>query len=201
MIFEGTPILFRAHHINLNPIYYRDTPRFRFDSDRGTYKVLYAGLEPECAFIETFGWITGKRRITTSELSTRALAELRAESPLRLIDLCASGGLARVGADAELISTRDYVHSRQWAEALHIHPIQADGILYPARHDPVLRAVALFDRAPKLVLLNDEPFMSVGEGRARLAEYLRRYKFHLVETRYELQRNKPRRITQADLFR
>ena len=34
-----------------------------------------------------------------------------------------------------------------WADALHDHPEQPAGILYPSRFDPSERCVALFDRA------------------------------------------------------
>ena len=190
-LFEGRPLLYRSHLIDRDPVHFGVSPRYRFDSPSGTYGVLYAGLEPECAFIETFGWITGNRVLTTVHLAERALAEMRPKRPLRLIDLFHSGGLARLGADARLTCAHDYALSRRWSEALHAHPVKADGILYPARHDPTRKAAALFDRAPDLMVERDEPFLSEGDGRVKLAAMLHLYGFKLIENRLEPRRKRP----------
>ncbi|HZO55254.1 MAG TPA: RES family NAD+ phosphorylase [Bryobacteraceae bacterium] len=191
LLFEGAATLYRSHGIDRNPIHFGESPRYRFDSPTGEFGVLYAGLDPECAFIETFGWITGNRILTTAHLSERALAALRPERPMRLIDLFHTGGLARVGADARLTCSHDYTLSRLWSRALHTHPVKADGILYPARHDPTRQAVALFDRGPKLALIGDEPFLCGGSKRVQLAAMMRTYGFKLIENRYEPRRKRP----------
>jgi hypothetical protein len=113
--------------------------------------VLYVGRDAHCAFIETFGHVTGRVPfITETELRARNLAIMRASEALRLVDLRGEG-LVHIGADAELTSGTDYGLSRRWAAALYDHPRQPDGIVYRARHDPARTSAALFDRAgPKL---------------------------------------------------
>lgn len=61
--------------------------------------------------------------------------------------------------------------SQAWARALHAHPDAPDGILYPSRHDPSQRCVALFDRADLAVMA--APPRSF--DRAWVMDVLRRY--------------------------
>jgi hypothetical protein len=107
------------------------------------------GGDEHCAFIETLGQETGCRIITTSALSKRGWARVSLSRPLRLIDLVASGGLARIGADARLFAGEHSV-SQRWSKALRAHGVKPDGILYPARHDPALQACALYDHCETL---------------------------------------------------
>ena len=106
--FEG--VLFRTHHIGRGPLYFGAGPLrsgkdrlSRFDSPDGGYGVLYAGRDAYCAFIEGVARTPGQV-ITTGALKQRALSQLKAVRPLRLIDLTEAGSLLRVGADARLFS-------------------------------------------------------------------------------------------------
>jgi hypothetical protein len=125
-------------------MYFGRTADNRFDSPDKSFGVLYLGMDEYCSFIETFGQTTGIRSVSTMQIEARRLAELEVMRPLKLIDLCSSGGLARIGADAGLLSGEHGVAQR-WSAALRSHPIKPDGILYPARHDPARRACAIFD--------------------------------------------------------
>lgn len=177
--------IFRTHGIERSPIFFGKSRLHRFDAPDGSYGVLYAGCDTFCAFVETFGQIAGTRVVTTTELSRKALAELKASRPLHLVDLTQSGALVRMGADARLFSG-DHKISQLWSKALHDLPQKADGVLYPSRLDPSRHAVALFeDRAPRLLELSREAwYVAAGDGRKLLAQILDHYSFELIENRF-----------------
>lgn len=135
---------FRIHRRDLDPVFFGKTGLGRFDAPDGSYGVLYAAQDFRGAFIETFGWITGINVVAPSELETRALAELKSSEELDLVDLTGKG-LALLGADARL-ATGDHVVSQRWSSALFGRPRSPDGLLYRARHDPEMLAVALHER-------------------------------------------------------
>jgi hypothetical protein len=126
-------------------VFFGKTGLGRFDAPDGGYGVLYAAQDFRGAFIETFGWTTGINVVARSELEGRALAELRTSEELDLVDLTGKG-LALLGADARL-ATGDHAVSRRWSSTLFGHPRSPDGLLYRARHDPEMLAVALHERA------------------------------------------------------
>ena len=86
-IIEYGDSIFRTHSIHRRPIHYGKSKQNRFGSPDGSYGVFYAARDPFCAFIETFARAAGTLIVTTTELESKALAELRPERPLRLIDL------------------------------------------------------------------------------------------------------------------
>ncbi len=135
---------FRLHARHQHPLFFGRTMTNRFDSPDGKYGVLYVGLDVHCCFIESFGQATGVRLITETALEARHLVQLDLTRAMNFIDLSTSGGLARIGADSRLFSGSHRVAQR-WSAALHNHPREPDGILYPARHDPARRACAIFD--------------------------------------------------------
>ncbi len=123
---------FRTHSIRRSPIFFGRTGGSRFDSADDSYGLLYVGQDAYGAFIETFGQSTGTNAVTTTALAERALAELKPNRSLRLVNLTVSGELARIGADARLYAG-DHRIAQQWSRAFHDHPSKPDGILYPAR--------------------------------------------------------------------
>lgn len=129
---------FRLHRRGRDPIFFGKTGLGRFDAPDGSYGVLYAAEDFRGAFVETFGWITGVRVVSRSELEGRELAELASSEELALVDLTGKG-LAHLGADARL-ATGDHTVSRRWS-------LGPDGLLYRARHDPEMLAVALHEKA------------------------------------------------------
>ena len=152
-IVEYDKAFFRSHGIRRSPIFYGDSRQNRFDAPDSTFKVLYAACDPFCAFVETFARAAGTQIVTTTELQARALSELRAVRPLRLVDLTQSGTLVRIGADARLFSGKHDI-AQNWSKALHDHISSPDGLLYPSRLDPVRHGIALFsDHAPKITEL------------------------------------------------
>jgi hypothetical protein len=140
---------FRSHSLRHGPLFFGKTAAHRFDAPAGEFGVCYLARDRHGAFIETFGHETGVRFVTEAQLRERGLARVTLadrSSPLRLVDLRGEG-LARLGADASLVTGLDLDLARRWSLALHAHPRCPDGILYRARHDPARESVALFDRA------------------------------------------------------
>jgi hypothetical protein len=134
----------------------------RFDAPDRSYGVLYAGSDAYCAFIETFARSAGSNIVTTAELEARSLSEMKATRPLRLIDLTQFGALVRIGADSRLFAGEHSV-TQPWSKALHEHPAETDGLIFPSRLDPVRHAIALYqDRAPKLVELSRQSWYAPG---------------------------------------
>lgn len=137
----------RIHPAERDPLYFGRQARNRFDAPDGSFGVLYLAENPGVAFVETFGHETGRTDFVTRQaLARRALSEVESLRVLRLADLTTGRGLTPLGADGRLGTGRLDV-ARRWAAALHAHPETPDGLVYRARHDPELFAVALFDRA------------------------------------------------------
>jgi hypothetical protein len=68
---------------------------------------------------------------------------------MKMIDLSASGGLARIGADGRLMDG-SHAGAQRWSAALRNHPTKPAGILYRARHDPAKLAFAIFECPTKV---------------------------------------------------
>ena len=136
---------FRVHRVHHDPVYFGRSADGRFNAPNAEYGVLYVGSDPHCAFIETFGQSPGVYTVTVGALAARALSQIEARRPLRLVDLTGSG-LARLGADERLCSGEHEVAQR-WALAQWTHPAKLDGLLWRARHDPSRHSLAVFDRA------------------------------------------------------
>ncbi len=88
---------------------------------------------------------TGFTNVISASLYTAAhLIAVRIRTELKVVP-CYGSALARMGADARLYSG-ERANSRLWSLAFHAHPREPDGILYPSRHDDLLRCLALYDR-------------------------------------------------------
>lgn len=136
---------FRIYRLLYDPIFFGCSGDNRFDAPAGEFRVMYAGRDVHCAFVETFGHATGVRVVEQKELADRGLAIVKPTRPLRLVNL-AGEGLARLGVDARLTSGESYDVAHRWALAIHEHPKKPDGIIYTARHDSNRICVALFER-------------------------------------------------------
>jgi RES domain len=195
-IVEFGDVLHRTHRRDRTAVFFGRSGRNRFDDPQNEYGVLYAARDPYGAFIETFGQSTGNASISTAGLARYSLARLAAQRPLRLLDITASGSLARIGADGRLFAGEHSV-AQSWSRALYEHPYAAiDGILYPARHDPNCSAMAIFDRAPQIDVLDSIPWHDGGVLRPLLAEILNHYAFSLIETVMTPERKRPGQATQ-----
>ncbi|CAA9550174.1 MAG: hypothetical protein AVDCRST_MAG73-2789 [uncultured Thermomicrobiales bacterium] len=137
------PPWYRHHRAARDPLFFNATPIGRFNAPAGEYAVLYAASDPFGAFVETFGHVTGVRRVDAERLETGCLTRIETIRTLTLVDLTGAG-LARVGADARL-TTGDHAPAQRWALALWRHPARVDGLYYRARHDPERFGIALFE--------------------------------------------------------
>jgi hypothetical protein len=149
-------VWYRSHPDGRDPVFFGRNRAHRWDAPKGDYGVLYLGSDERCAFMESIGrGVLRTRLVPASQLKTRRLSKIRFSRELRLVDLVASGGLTRLGAEGSLASGRGYRNSQRWSEALRSHPANTDGIYYRPRYDPALTACALYDEC--------KPFIEVVE--------------------------------------
>jgi hypothetical protein len=140
--------------------------------------VLYAALDPNAAFVETFGRDLGVRLVRLSVLAGYSLLELRPARPLRLANL-SGAALRQVSADAR-VTTGDHRIARRWALALWSHPQQPDGLYWRSRFDDDRYCIALFDRAQDALTVTDLGTLDRPQHRSLLADILDAYGFGLM---------------------
>ncbi len=114
--------------------------------------MLYLARQINGSFVEVFCRRPG-RRLSETHIRQFHVAEIQASRGLKLIDL-AGRGLVRMGLDARLCSG-SYKRAQEWSRAFYEHPDQADGVLYPSRHDPKQQLAALFDRTETLLKVRE----------------------------------------------
>lgn len=171
---------FRICKLRRSPIFFGRGTTHRFNAPGGEFGVMYIGADEHCAFIETLGQETGCRIVTTAALRERGWARVTLSRPLRLIDLVASGGLARIGADARLFAG-EHAISQRWSKALWAHRVKPDGILYPTRHDPARAACAIYDHCETLTTATPLGCLADPRHSALLGNILDTYGFDLIE--------------------
>jgi RES domain len=170
----------RIHNRSKGPVFFGKTGGNRFDAPDGSFGVLYVGFDEYCAFIETFGQDTGIRVVTRRALAQSHLSYLEVTEPLNLVDLGATGGLARIGADARLLSGSHAIAQR-WSASLRNHPSKAAGLVYPARHDAARKACALFDLSDSVLQVTNTGSLLDPRHALLLAAILDTYDFGLVD--------------------
>jgi len=171
--------LFRLHDRHRHPIFFGTTGSNRFDSPDASFGALYLGMDEHCAFIETFGSPTGIVAVSGAMLAERHLAEITILQPMRLIDLSSSGGLARLGADARLLSGSHSIAQR-WSAALRSHPVHPHGILYPARHDLARNACVIFECPSTVFRIVSKVSLMSAQNKGLLSAILNDYGFGLA---------------------
>lgn len=170
---------FRIHRSKYEAIYFAKGAVNRFDDPEKEYGVLYCAWDFYGAFIETLGWSTGAREISEQSLSTRRLASITSNRPLQFVDLI-GGGLAHIGADAEICTGRDRHLSQSWSRALWKHPTEPDGIRYISRHDPQRACFAVFERAAITLNATDCGQLDDSNLIGEVGQIMDYYKFALV---------------------
>jgi hypothetical protein len=119
----------------------------------------------------------GRTTVSAKELSVRPIAVIPTKRPLQFIDLCAKGGQMKLGLDGR-ICTGSYAVSQAWSDALTDHPVKADGIVFPSRHELSVPSCAIFETAESELTWTrwgtlDEPHLAgdlgeiAGDGRCR----------------------------------
>ena len=144
----------RIHACIHGALFFNPRPVARFNAPNGEYGTMYMGSGLACCFVEAFGRIgtaadTTVRSVSHAQLLATCLSEITLARPLALVDLTGPG-LRSLDADARLFAG-DHAQAQLWGRAFWAHPEQPDGLLFPARHDPSLLSVALFDRAQAAV--------------------------------------------------
>lgn len=81
----------------------RRKPGVGTNDPHGEYGVLYTARDEYGTFIESFGQ-AGSISVTITALTRCGLASLSSQRPLKLVDPCAPGSLARIGADSRLFA-------------------------------------------------------------------------------------------------
>lgn len=154
---KATEVWCRSHKTGYHPVFFGRNKAQRWDAPKGDFGVLYLGADERCAFMESIGrGVLRTRFVAASQLKNHQLSILQFTKDLRLVDLVASGGLTRLGAEGSLVNGLGYRNSQRWSEALRSHPAKVDGIYYRSRYDPALTACALFEHC--------EPFIEVVEN-------------------------------------
>jgi hypothetical protein len=146
---EAGQVVHRVHRSWLDPIFFGPgrgvPPTSRFDSARGRFGVLYAGLTLRGALAETLLRNPQRLMVGMADIVERSASGLVADRPLRVARLYGPG-LQTMGTD-NAISTGPYEPCGLWSDALWAHRDQPDGLAYQSRHDSSEMCLALFERA------------------------------------------------------
>lgn len=148
-ISPWTAPLYRVHRTEHGPLFFGRSRKCRFDDPLADFGVLYAAENLDGGYLETIRLEAHPGRPapigpTERWLFARGWSVLRPVRPLRLVDLVAHQQVLRV--PGEVMAGTDYTLSQAWARHFFEHPEEVDGILYRARHDLKIAAVALFER-------------------------------------------------------
>ena len=160
----------KAHHDSA--IYFDRSGIGRFDTEN--LGILYLAETLAGVFIETYGRQLGINYVSREFIRTRNLFAIESDRPLQLVDLYGSG-LAKIGADSELSSGRNYRISRSWSQAIFNHPQKVDGIRFFSRHDNTQLCWGLFERDYQLSEQNLSNLIDYDEQ--QLLSVLERYEF------------------------
>jgi hypothetical protein len=146
--YAAGSLWFRCHKRVDGPVFFGPgagiAPKYRFDAPAGEYQVLYAGLNYEAAFIETFLRNPKGRTLDWADLDVRNMAVLTNDAPPQLIKAHGEG-LSLLGTTAAL-STGGYREARRYSLELWEHPDRPDGLIYSSRHNPDHLCAAIFNR-------------------------------------------------------
>lgn len=120
----------------------------RFGGTDQSFAVLYAARDLATALAETVvrDRFVGSpdRRLFVEELVDRVAVQLRAEAPLRLIDL-RMGGCMKLGIPTDIAAAKNFLDAQQFAQEVY-QEAAIEGILYASRLTGE-NCVAVFDRA------------------------------------------------------
>lgn len=141
--------------------------------------MCYLGLSEEAAFVEGVLHQPLPRRVFSgASLAARAIATVGIEENIRAVRLYGRYLIGN-GADAAVVHGDDYPGlSQPWSKAVHDHPDQVDGILYTARHDDSVMALALFGRAAHKIRVG--PSLPLSGSDLRTLRLLDRYGIGLL---------------------
>jgi len=168
--FAGSQLL-RIHQSIHGALYFGRSGDYRFDSPNGTYGVCYTGMTAEACFVETCLTQVGATLVSATFLDARELSFIDVKEDLSLVMLHGTG-LAPMGATS-IVSAGPYDISQAWAEAIHDHPGNHDGIIYRTSHDDDEFGVAIFERSKHKV--NQGSGIGLMKDARTIASLLNRY--------------------------
>jgi hypothetical protein len=141
-------VLYRVHRSANGPIFFGPgagkVPVYRFDSAKNLFGILYISREPNGAIVETLCRNPQFDVIARDDVIERSQTKLICKRDLKLARLYGAG-LSQLGLRND-ISTGPYPPCGAWSDALWLHPMEPDGLLYHSRHDPLQICIALFER-------------------------------------------------------
>jgi hypothetical protein len=140
----------------------------RLTPSSGTIPCLYLAEKPETSFHQLYGDTLDACKkqsleplFTKKELEDRIYLKTATPLSVNIYDLTAKESARTIGLDLATLYTREISFPREFAQRLHDHPSNFDGILYLSRHTqtrclvlwathtPALKTIAL-DRGPGL---------------------------------------------------
>jgi hypothetical protein len=149
-ILETKSSIVRIHHKDNGAIWFGPKtglpPAYRFDAPAAEYRMMYAAVAIDGAFVETI--LHGKTEeqiVSRAYVDQRAWTEFTTLRPLKLMKLY-DEGLFWHGTDASISAMPSYAKSREIALAAFREGPDLDGITYRSRHDNGELCFALFDR-------------------------------------------------------
>lgn len=135
--------------------------------------MLYLGSSLKVCFLEAVlrderDGVVGDYLMDETELDTRRYAEVELREALKLIDLCGDGPV-RMGVPSDVPRGSKQTLARKWSVALHDHPEQADGIIYPSRLNGET-SLAVYDRAVRKLIAPRVHVLRRAPGLARVLD-------------------------------
>jgi len=149
-ILEADSTIVRIHHKNNGAIWFGPkpgvAPAHRFDAPAAEYRMMYAAVAIEGAFVETIlHGKSGEQIVRRAYVDQRAWTEFATVRAFRLMKLY-DEGLFWHGTDASISAMPSYSKSQQVALAAFREGADLDGVAYRSRHDNGELCIALFDR-------------------------------------------------------
>jgi hypothetical protein len=150
--------MIRVHHQDKGAIFFGPpagkAANNRFDATAGEYRVLYAAMRLEGAFVETVLRRPIGRVLRRAFVDERVHSAIAPRRPLTLAKIF-DEGLQVLGIDAGTISVDDYTASRSLALAVHQEFPDLDGVAYRSRYDNGEICFGVFDRVNASDLVAD----------------------------------------------
>jgi len=133
---------------------FRATGQHRFDDPNLSYGTLYCARDFGTCFLENLLRGASGLIVRKADYRARSLALLLLDARrLQLVDFFSTAGVASAGLDLSLLTTQNYAATQAISALLYSHPQRPHGIVYRSRFDPDQPAIALFDRAGRMVRL------------------------------------------------
>jgi hypothetical protein len=130
---------------------FRATGAYRFDDPKTTYGVLYCAPTFGTCFLETL-MRSGRLTVSRAAYDARSVVPLLLDvRRVHLVDLYTTAGVAALGLDLSILAAPGYADTQALSALAHAHAQRPHGFVYRSRFDPDEPAIALFERAKRLL--------------------------------------------------